>query len=68
MIDQLEETLHELDREISGLRRQIWMTKNGLTTSTDPQTDVAQLEDRFNQLGDRFVEIYRAWSQQNAEE
>lgn len=44
------------------------MTKNGLTTSTDVDADVTRLEVEFDQLGDRFVETYRAWSKQHAEE
>ena len=68
MIEQLEETLHALDHEINELRRQIWMTRNGLTGSEDPPADVARLEERFSQLGDRFVETYRAWSRQHAAE
>ena len=68
MIEQLEDTLHALDREINELRRRIWMTKNGLTTSADPAADVARLEDEFERLGDRFVEAYRAWSRQHAAE
>ena len=68
MIDQLEDTLHALDRRINELRREIWMTKNGLTKSTDPNADVDRLEKEFNALGDRFVEAYRAWSAQHAAE
>ena len=68
MIEQLEDTLHRLDRDINELRRQIWMTKTGLTTSQDPPADVARLEEQFRQLGDRFVETYRAWSRQHAAE
>ena len=68
MIDELESTLHALDREINELRRQIWMTKNGLTRSEDPPADVARLEEQFRQIGDRFVETYRAWSRQHAAE
>jgi len=68
VIEQLERTLHELDHRINELRREIWMTKNGLSKSTDPQADVDRLEAEFNQLGDRFVETYRAWSQQHAAE
>ena len=68
MIEQLEETLHGLDRDINELRRQIWMTKNGLTRSEDPPADVARLEEQFRQLGDRFVETYRAWSREHAAE
>ena len=68
MIEQLENTLHALDRDISALRREIWMTKNGLTRSEDPPADVARLEEQVRQLGDRFVETYRAWSQQHAAE
>jgi len=64
----LDVALHELDRRINEIRRQIWMTKNGLTTSTDVDADVARLEVEFEQLGDRFVETYRAWSKQHAEE
>ena len=68
MIDQLEDRLHALDREINALRRQIWMTKNGLTTSADPAADVDRLEEQFRLLGDRFVETYRAWSREHAAE
>ena len=68
MIEQLEGTLHELDRRINELRREIWMTKNGLSKSTDVAADVARLEAELEQLGDRFVETYRAWSQQHAAE
>ena len=68
MIEQLESTLHGLDREINELRRQIWMTKNGLARSEDPTADVARLEEEFERLGDRFVETYRAWSRQHAAE
>ena len=68
MIEQLEGTLHELDRRINELRREIWMTKNGLTRSADPAADVARLEGEFERLGDRFVETYRAWSRQHAAE
>ena len=64
----ITDELHELDRRINELRRQIWMTKNGLAKSTDPEADVARLEGEFNQLGDRFVETYRAWSKQHAED
>jgi hypothetical protein len=42
------------------------MTKNGLSKSEDPQADVARMEEQFQRLGDRFVETYRAWSQQHA--
>ena len=55
MIEQLEQRLHALDRDINELRRQIWMTKNGLTRSEDPTADVERLEAQFQQLGDRFV-------------
>ena len=68
MIEQLESTLHALDRDISELRRQIWMTRNGLTASEDPPGDVARLEEQFRLLGDRFVETYRAWSRRHAAE
>jgi hypothetical protein len=68
VIDLLEDTLHALDRRINELRREIWMTKNGLTKSTDPNADVDRLEEEFNVLGDRFVEAYRAWSAQHAAE
>ena len=68
MIEQLEQTLHGLDRDINELRRRIWMTKNGLTGSKDPPADVARLEEQLRQLGDRFVETYRAWSRQHAAE
>ena len=68
MIEQLEGTLHELDRRINELRREIWMTKNGLTKSADPRADVDRLEEEFGQLGDRFVETYREWSRQHAAE
>ena len=68
MIDELEDTLHGLDREINELRRQIWMTKNGLTTSRDPESDVARLEEEFQRLGDTFVETYREWTKQHAAE
>ena len=68
MIEQLEETLHALDREINELRRRIWMTKNGLTKSADPPAEVARLEEEFRRLGDRFVETYRAWSREHAAE
>jgi hypothetical protein len=44
------------------------MTKNGLTTSQHPDADVARLEAEFEQLGDRFVETYRAWSREHAED
>ena len=64
----IEDALHALDREINELRRQIWMTKNGLSTSTDPDADVARMEAEFERLGDRFVETYRAWSKQHAAE
>ena len=68
MIEQLEDTLHALDRDINELRRRIWMTKNGLTGSKDPPAEVARLEEEFQRLGDRFVETYRAWSQQHGAE
>jgi septal ring factor EnvC (AmiA/AmiB activator) len=68
VIEQLEDTLHQLDRDINELRRQIWMTKNGLTRSEDRSADVARLEEEFQRLGDRFVETYRAWSRQHAAE
>ncbi|HEY3107400.1 MAG TPA: hypothetical protein VGL23_01520 [Chloroflexota bacterium] len=53
---------------MNDLRRQIWMTRNGLTRSDDPPADLARLEEQFRQLGDRFVETYRAWSRQHAAE
>jgi septal ring factor EnvC (AmiA/AmiB activator) len=68
VIEQLEDSLHALDREINELRRQIWMTKNGLTKSADPAGDVERLEEQFERLGDRFVETYRAWTRQHAAE
>jgi hypothetical protein len=68
VIDQLEDTLHALDRRINEIRREIWMTKNGLAKSTDPTADVERLEEEFGQLGDKFVEAYRAWSAQHAAE
>ena len=68
MIEQLEQRLHALDRDINELRRRIWMTKNGLTRSEDPTADVERLEEQFQQLGDRFVETYRAWSREHAAE
>ena len=68
MIEQLEDTLHALDRDINELRRQIWMTKNGLTRSEDRPADLARLEEQFREIGDRFVETYRAWSRQHAAE
>ena len=68
MIEQLEDTLHELDRRINELRREIWMTKTGLSKSQDPSADVARLEAEFERLGDRFVEVYRDWSRQHAAE
>jgi hypothetical protein len=42
------------------------MTRNGLTKSQDPDGDVARMEEDFRQLGDRFVEVYRAWSREHA--
>jgi hypothetical protein len=68
VIEQLEDRLHALDRDINELRRQIWMTKNGLTRSEDWPADVARLEEQVREVSDLFVETYRAWSRQHAAE
>ena len=53
---------------MNGLRRRIWMIRHGLSTVPDPEAEIAQIEARFESIGDRFVETYRAWSRANAEE
>ena len=70
MIDQLEAEMHELDRELNELRRELWMTEHGLTKPTQGTRDVemARLRARFDELGARFTTVYRAWSEQHAED
>lgn len=62
--------MHQLDRAMNELRRQIWMVEQGLTrpVDVDRETELARLRARFEQLGATFSETYRAWSRQHAED
>jgi hypothetical protein len=61
----VEDRLHELDRRIDELRRRIWMVRQGLVVVDDPEAEVARLDAEYEQLGEAFVEAYRAWSKQS---
>ena len=68
MTDALEDTLHGLDAQIERLRKRIWMIQHGLIVVEDREGELDRLQAEFETLGTRFVEAYREWSRQHAEE
>jgi Ni,Fe-hydrogenase III large subunit len=61
----MDEELHALDRRIDEIRRRIWMVRQGLVKVDDPDAEVARLDAEYREIGDRFVEAYRAWSKES---
>lgn len=45
------------------MRRRIWMVQHGLIEVPDKDAELDRLDAQFREMGDRFVETYRAWSQ-----
>ena len=61
----MEDELHTLDRRIEQVRKRIWMIRQGLVPVEDPDAEVARLDAEYRDLGDRFMDAYRAWSKQS---
>lgn len=58
---ELEEQLHRLDAEIGRLREQMLLLR-GLERTPERQERMDALAMRYEELGARFVETYRAWN------
>ncbi len=68
MTEELGRKLHELDRDLELLRRKIWMVSNDMIEVRDREAEALRLEAEFRAMGDAYVDTYRAWSRQHAEE
>lgn len=68
MSDPAEQTtlvgdLRALDQELDRIRRRMYMVRVGLIAVDDRDRELADLEARFQELGDRFVQTYRRWQE-----
>lgn len=61
--DRVEAQLHALDHEINQVRQRIIFLKRGALESDDPGLEIADLERRYLELGERFTGLYRSWQQ-----
>ena len=68
LVQNLEQQLHQLDRDLERLKQRIWQTRNGMIPCDDPVAEADRLQAQFDERGNDFTKIYQAWSQANEQD